>query len=105
MDGDNRMNGFEIQCLPGAPDSCPAMEIFNSTLRDPEEWMFEAFGGSVSAAGGRVNPSTALSHGPVWQAVNILAGDVGQLPLHVMKISGKDREKFRAHPVEWLFNG
>lgn len=99
------MNGFEIQCLPGAPDTCPTMEVFNATLRNPEDWMFEAFGGGLSDAGVRVNPHTALSHGPVWQAVNILAGDVGQLPLHVMKISGRDREKFRTHPVEWLFNG
>lgn len=101
------MNGFEIQCLPCAPDTCPTMEVFNATLANPEDWMFEAFGGTMSDAGVRVNPHTALSHGPVWQAVNILSGDVGQLPLHVMKISGSEkenREKFRNHPVEWLFN-
>lgn len=98
------MNGFEIQCLPGAAE--PIMEVFSqsSGTAYPEEWFFEALGGGVSDAGVRVNSVTALSHGPVWQAVNILAGDVGQLPLHVMQVKGRNREKFRAHPVEWLFN-
>lgn len=97
------MNGFQIQCLPGA--DLPSMEVFNATLANPEDWMFEAFGGGTSDAGVRVNAVTALTHGPVWQAVNILAGDVGQLPLHVMRQRGRDREKFVEHPVDWLFNG
>lgn len=99
------MNGFEIQCLPGAAE--PSMHVFaqSSGTAYPEDWLFEALGGGLSESGVRVNPSTAITHGPVWQAVNILAGDVGQLPLHVMRMRGKSREKFREHPVDWLMSG
>jgi HK97 family phage portal protein len=84
-------------------------DVQGSTLRNPEEWMFEAFGGGARAdSGERVNAATALSHGPVWQAVNILAGDVGQLPLNVYKrpITGDKRAVDIAadHPVNWLLS-
>lgn len=73
-----------------------------STLRQPEEWFFEAITWGRSDSGETVNPKTALTHGPVWQAVNILAGDVGQLPLHVYRMRGRNRERFRNHPVDLL---
>lgn len=69
----------------------------------PEQWLLDDLTWGQSDSGERVNPVTALSHGPVWQAVNIIAGDVSQLPLHVMKRTD-DRKHIRqdAHPVEWL---
>lgn len=73
-----------------------------STLARPEEWFFEAMTWGQSDAGEVVNPRTALTHGPVWQAVNILAGDVGQLPLHVYQKSERKRTRLDKHPVEWL---
>ena len=54
-------------------------------------------GGTTSETGEPITPLKALSHGPVWQAVNVLAGDVGQLPLHKMKRTGRNREKDRKH--------
>lgn len=77
-------------------------EVQASTLARPEEWFFEALTWGRSDSGETVNPRTALTHGPVWQAVNILTGDVGQLPLHVYRKNGKNRERDDAHPVDRL---
>jgi HK97 family phage portal protein len=77
-------------------------DVQASTLAHPEEWFFEALTWGRSDSGETVNPSTALTHGPVWQAVNILAGDVGQLPLHVYRKKDRNRERDDAHPVDWL---
>lgn len=67
-----------------------------------EDWFFEAVGASRTDSGERVTQSTALTHGPVWQAVNILAGDVGQLPIQVWKKDGRERQRQDRHAVDWL---
>ena len=59
---------------------------------------------STSAAGVYVTPYSALRHGPVWQAINILAGDVGQLPLSKMIRRGRDSEIDRRHWSARLFH-
>lgn len=97
----NVENGFEIQCLPGA--GLPGMEIVAGAYPD-QDWFFEAIGATTTDSGVRVTPTTALTHGPVWSAVNIISGDVGQLPLHVMRQQGRNRERFPEHPVEHLLN-
>lgn len=97
--------GFEIQCLPGMglPD---LFDPQASGLDYPEDWLFEALTRGESDSGERVNPVTALSHGPVWQAINILAGDVGQLPWNKMKWTYKGdkayQERDEDHPLDWL---
>lgn len=97
------MNGFEIQCLPGGA----VPEVIGpqaSGLDYPEDWLFEALTCGPSDSGERVNPVTALSHSPVWQAINILAGDVGQLPWRKMvKVDG-GAEKDESHPLDWLLS-
>lgn len=83
-------------------------EVQASTLRIPEDWFFDAMAFGRSDSGERVNPNTALGHGPVWQAINILAGDVGQLPWHKMKWSEEDgkyyQERDEDHPLDWLLS-
>ena len=102
------MNQF-VSTFDASPDQpvteIPALDLQNSTYKNPEEWFFEAVGGRMSGSGVRVNPDTALGHGAVWQAVNILAGDFGQLPMRVMQRDDKggNREK-PDHPVDWLLN-
>ncbi len=79
-----------------------------SGLRKPEDWFFDAIGGGGrSDSGVTVNASTALSHVPVWQAVNILSGDLGQLPWHKMfrtDVDGDNEKtgKDRKHPAEFM---
>ena len=76
--------------------------IVDSSLQFPEDWFYETVSWSRSDSGEPVNPNTALGHGPVWQAVNILSGDLGQLPVHKMRRRGEEVEKDRRHPIEWL---
>ena len=58
------------------------------------------FGGSPSSSGVAVNEQTALNFSAVWAAVNLIAGDIGALPLEFYKrINGEGKEKFRAHPL------
>ncbi len=46
-----------------------------------------------------VNHDTALQYAPVWQAVNVIAGDVAQLPLIVYRRLPNDgRERAVDHP-------
>lgn len=96
MSGTELVSSFDVG--PGYDPTTPTM----STLREPEEWFLDAIGATASDSGERVSPRTAMTHVPVWQAVNILAGDVGQLPWHKMRRSGKNREKDRKHQLEML---
>lgn len=80
----------------------PVFDEVQALAYPDEEWFFDAISWGRSDSGERVNPSTALSHGPVWQAVNILAGDVGQLPIHIYRKRGRSRERDDQHPVDWL---
>lgn len=73
-----------------------------SNTRHPQDWLFDAMTWGRSETGDAVNPNTAMGHGPVWQAINILAGDVGQLPIHVTRSRGNKIERYNDHPVEWL---
>lgn len=77
-------------------------EVQASTLAHPEEWFFDALTWGSSDSGETVNAVSALSHGPVWQAINILAGDVGQLPWHKMIKTDGGAERDPEHPTEWL---
>ena len=71
--------------MPGEPASYEIQASSHSESR--EERFFD--GPSLrSDSGERVTPLSAMGHGPVWQAVNILSGDVGQLPF--MKMVKKD---------------
>ena len=77
------MNGWLTQydAMPGAPS---AVDV-QAAAFPSDDWFFDAVGHGRSDAGVVVSPNSALGHGPVWQAVNILAGDVGQLPFRKMR--------------------
>lgn len=87
----------EIVVMPGASGACDVQAMASQSRED----MFFSPGGiGGSDSGETVNATTAIGHGPVWQAVNILAGDVGQLPFHKMVRTGRNREKDRSHPIQ-----
>lgn len=71
------------ECLAGlfVPEQrATEMEIALS-LNDPRGWE-EALGGSTGTASGiSVNPRKSLGVPAVWQAINLIAGDCGALPL------------------------
>lgn len=72
----------QFDAMPGA---AAAVDVRAAAFPN-DDWFFDAVGrGGRSDSGVTVSPMSALGHGPVWQAVNILAGDVGQLPFRKMK--------------------
>lgn len=90
----------QFDAMPGEPTVIEA----SSQYRFPDEWFFNSLAIEPTHSGVRVNPKTAMGYGPVWQAINILAGDMGQLPLEVMRIDGRKKEHDPQHPVDWLLN-
>lgn len=76
----------------------------NAATSLPLEWWNDGFGSRMTSSGERIGPSQALGHAPVWQAVNIIAGDLGQLPFRVMRRVGERTAEVTGHPVEWVLN-
>lgn len=75
------------------------------SLKDPAlaEFYRDYRGGTV--AGVSVTESNALMLSAVWQAVTLIAGDVGSLPLQFYK-RGKDdsRERYTDHPLYYILH-
>jgi len=93
---------FELLVMPGASQATENRPIQAMATQTKEDRFFTASSaGGQSDSGEVVNPTTALGHGPVWQAVNILAGDVGQLPFWKMRKSGDSTGKDRGHPLNY----
>src|SRR5262245_56873849 len=57
----------------------------NTTYRNPEQWLIDWFGGAEVDSGVRVGPNTAMSYGPYYQAVQLISGDIGKIPLPLYK--------------------
>lgn len=68
------------------------------SLNDPAAWD-GLLGGEPSAAGVRVTRETALTYGPWWRGVNLIAGGVARLPLLVYRRSGRGKEVATDHPA------
>jgi HK97 family phage portal protein len=62
-----------------------------SGLQNPQGWMFDSFSTTPSPSGQRVTVDKALSLSPVWAAVQIIAEQIGQLPLKVYSDVDGDR--------------
>lgn len=69
----------------------------SGTLREPPDWLWDAFGAAPSYTGKSVTQETALAVIPVYAAVRALAEDIGSLPLEVFRQL--------AHGLEKLPNG
>ena len=59
---------------------------------------------SLSNSGVRVNTRSALSCSPVWQAVDVIAGDISRTPFRVYREDGRTRVPATEHPVYRLLN-
>ncbi len=80
------------------------MAAFRSNLKEPPPWLLSLLGAPTSAAGVDVIPETAITLSTVWACVNILAQDVGTLPLHIYQRSmdakgGVIKAKAFQHPL------
>ena len=67
-----------------------------TNLSNPAAWLHTALGGGASITGALVNAKTALTLDTVWRAVNLIATDVGKLPLHIHRRLKDDRGKEKA---------
>lgn len=78
------------------------MEVSNlatSGNTDPEEWFSDLLtGGRTSDSGVKVNGYTALTSCPLWQGVNVIAGDLGQVPVRLVK------DMFNDQKSHWAWN-
>ncbi len=87
------------RALVGAQEAAENRSYWNPEcpLSDPCDWQTER-GGTDS--GVSVNEFTALQHGPVWRAVNLISGDVARIPLLLYRRKGENgRERYTNDPV------
>lgn len=89
--------------MPGSP----AFEVTNATgvsgNARPSMWLLDALNyPGRSDAGVTVNGYTALQHAPIWQGINVIAGDIGQIPVRLVKDEFDDQKN---HPAWSLLRG
>lgn len=99
----------QFDAMPGAAMPIERLPIQASGNRNPVDWFKEFVWGDETDSGERITPSSAITHTPVWQAINILAGDMGQLDFSVMRRtdneSGTTLQRDPRHPVDWAISG
>lgn len=74
-------------------DAVELTNVATSNWTNPQDWLFDAFGRCRSDAGVTVNGYTALTHCPLWQGINIIAGDIGQTPLRLVRDKFYDQQQ------------
>lgn len=84
-------------------------KFFNLSVTDPKAWnpSLWRFFGSESLSGEQVNEYTALNYSAVYNAISLISGTIGALPLHLMQKKGDkkriadDRVMYRVMHDEW----
>lgn len=71
------------------------IEVENSTQLAPQQWFLE-WGGWSANGEVVVNGWSALTHCPLWQGVNIIAGDVGQVGVRLVR---NEFDEQKRHPA------
>lgn len=68
--------------------------LFNLSLTDPKAWDRTLWNliGSQSLSGENVTEETALTYSAFWNAVTLISGILGSLPLHLMQREGKSKK-------------
>jgi HK97 family phage portal protein len=84
-------------------------KFFNLSVTDPKAWnpSLWRLAGAISNSGENVNESTALTYSAVYNAISLISGTIGALPLHLMQRKGDkkriadDRIMYRVLHDEW----
>lgn len=71
---------FTYDATPGA-----SAAVSNSSMANPEEWLFEALGSQKTLSGVRVTQQTSLSLSSVWACCRIRAEGLATLPLKLFE--------------------
>ena len=79
------LSAFRSDRFPGR-EGRATIENPSVSLQDPATWdaVFEG-SGSRTESGVKVTKRKALMYGPVWQAVNMISGDLAKLPLELYR--------------------
>lgn len=75
-----------------------------ATLRDPPEWLREAFGVYASDSGENVSEATTLSLSAYYCGMRMISETVGSLPLRVYRRTADGRDIARDHVVDPLLH-
>jgi len=84
-------------------------KFFNLSVTDQKAWnpSLWRLAGAISNSGENVNESTALTYSAVYNAISLISGTIGALPLHLMQRKGDkkriadDRIMYRVLHDEW----
>lgn len=76
-------------------------KIFGLGLNDPKAWNPSLWNlyGAQSASGEVVTEETALTYSAVWNAITLISGTIGSLPLHLMRPAGRDKKQATEQPL------
>ena len=68
--------------------------LFNLSLTNEKAWNPSLWNlaGSQSLSGEHVDEDTALTYSAFWNAVNLIAGPLGSLPLHLIQQTGRNKK-------------
>lgn len=85
MSTDLIQNAVSQTDIVGFQPAVMSIENPSMDLNDPATYDLLT-GGAESHSGVRVNESKALTHPAVWQAINLISGDIASLPLEVFRL-------------------
>jgi HK97 family phage portal protein len=85
-------------------ESRGSLENPDTSLANPAEWLQDVIAGSLTAAGVRVGPESALRLSAVYACVRLLASTIASLPLHLYRRTDRGREKALDHPLYHLLH-
>ena len=76
-------------------------KIFGLGLNDPKAWNPTLWNmrGSQSLSGEVVTEETALTYSAIWNAIVLISGTIGSLPLHLMRPNGRNKNQDTKHPL------
>jgi len=72
-----------------------ARRLYNLSITNPKAWdrsLWNLFG-TQSESGETVTEETALTYSAFWNAVVLISGTIGSLPLHLMRPDGREKKQ------------
>lgn len=90
------MTAYTTQYICGGNGD--AYDVQSLSLSNGSDFWYESWPMNTSDAGVRVNGYTALQNSSVWKALNVLAGDFGQLPVKLYQKTPTGRKEVVGTP-------
>lgn len=81
-----------------------ALSIVAGTYRQPDEWMWEAFGARKTLAGVHVSETTAMNLAAAFACVSKISKTIASLPLPVYRKTANGKTRAEDHPAYTLLH-